>query len=71
MKIKTTRKKLKLSQTEMGVLLGLTRQAVGKIETGLEGRSETKGHIAGLAALEILYENNLLEELKKRIKSTD
>ena len=66
--IKKVRGNLGLTQKKMAELLGMTRSMVGKIEIGVEGRTETKGHIAHLNALELIFEHGLLEDLITKLK---
>ncbi len=61
--IKNTRQLLGLNQTQMGVLMGMSQQAVGRIEKNYEGRTETNAHIATLRALVVLHEHGLIDEL--------
>ena len=66
--IKEARQKLGLTQQQMACLLGMTRPALAKIEGGVEGRKETKGHIAHLIALQLIFEHGLLEDLMSKLK---
>lgn len=66
--IKESRQKLGLTQQKMSLLLGMIRPALAKIEVGMEGRKETKGHIAHLAAIELIFEHGLLDELAAKLK---
>jgi len=61
--IKEARQQLGVTQKQMADLLGMTQPMVGKIEGGVEGRKETKGHIAHLIALELIFDHGLLEDL--------
>ena len=45
----------------------MTQQAVSRIESG--ERSETKGHLAALLAIELLFDNGLIAELQARCKA--
>lgn len=66
--IKEARRKLGLTQKEFAPLLGMTQQAVARIESGW--RAETKGHRAVLVAIELLFEHGLIAELVARCKAT-
>ncbi|MCK5232714.1 MAG: helix-turn-helix transcriptional regulator [Desulfobulbaceae bacterium] len=65
--IKEVRQRLNLTQSKMAELLGMSQPALAKIETGVEARKETKGHIAHLIALGIISENDLLGDLQNNI----
>jgi DNA-binding transcriptional regulator YiaG len=65
--IKEARRKLGLTQKEFSPLLGMTQQAVARIES--EERKETKGHRATLQAIELIFEHGLLAELIARCKA--
>ena len=60
MSIKEARKNLGLTQKQFAPLLGMTQQAVARIESG--DRGETKGHRAALRAIELIFERGLLVE---------
>lgn len=62
-KAKEVRGNLGLTQLQMATLMGMARTRVTEIETGSTGRKETKGHIAHLIALELIFEHGLLEDL--------
>ncbi len=66
--IKQLRGTLGITQQKMADLMGMARTRVNEIETGTTGRSETKGHIAHLIALELIYEHGLIEELATKLK---
>jgi len=55
------RGKTGLTQKEFGKLLGMTQPAVNRIESGR--RTETKGHLATLAALDLIIEKGMLDLL--------
>lgn len=63
--IKETRRKLGLTQKEMGQLLGMTQQAVDRIESGR--RKETQVHIAALRAINLIFERGLICLLQNKI----
>ena len=65
--IKEARCKLGLTQKEFAPLLGMTQQAVARIESG--ERKETKGHLAALLAIDLLFEHGLIAELVARCKA--
>jgi len=65
--IKEAREILGLTQKQFAPLLGMTQQAVARIESG--ERMETKGHRASLAAIELLFEHGLIAELIARCKA--
>jgi len=65
--IKKARRKLDLTQKQFAPLLGMTQQAVARIESG--ERNETKGHLAALLAIELLFEHGLIAELVARCKA--
>ena len=67
MKLKDLRTKLELTQSEMGELLGISQQAVYRVETGFQNRKETKIMERFLIALELIAEHGLVEELKRKI----
>lgn len=67
MKLKDLRVKLELTQSEMGELLGISQQALYKIETGYQNRKETKIMERLLIALELIAERGLIDELKRKI----
>ena len=66
--IKEVRATLGLTQQKMAELMGMARTRVTEIETGNSGRSETKGHIAHLIALDLIFEHGLLDELVSKLK---
>jgi predicted transcriptional regulator len=68
--IKESRLRLGLTQKTMALYFGMTQPALAKIEGGVEGRKETKGHLAHLVAIELLNEHGLLDELVTRLKAT-
>ena len=59
--IKETRRKLGLTQKQFAPLLGMTQQSVARIESG--ERAETKGHLAALQAIALIFEHGLLADL--------
>ena len=61
--LKQVRAKLGLSQERMAKLMGIHINHVARIETG--NRKNTR--VAQLIALEILHENGLIQEFKKRL----
>ena len=63
--IEKTRKKLKMSQAEIGKLMGMDQQAVAKIETG--DRTETRIHVHSLVMIDVISRYGLLSELQKPI----
>ena len=67
MTIKETRSKLKLTQQQMADLLGMSQQGVSRIETGYEGRSETRQILHHLAAIDTIAEMGLLDVLKANV----
>jgi transcriptional regulator with XRE-family HTH domain len=64
--IKETRSKLGLTQKQFAPLLGMTQQAVARIESG--ERRETKGHLASLRAIELISMHDLIAELLEMCK---
>jgi DNA-binding XRE family transcriptional regulator len=68
--IKKVRSELGLTQKQIAPLLGMSQQGVCRVETGYEGRSETKQHIAHLVAIEILEKHGLIAELEELIETT-
>jgi len=61
--LKGVRLKTGLAQKQFAPLLGMTQQAVARIESG--GRRETKGHCAALRAIALLFDHGLIDELLK------
>lgn len=66
--IKDTRQKLGVTQKQMASMLGMSQQGVGRIETGYEGRSETRQLQYHLAAIEVIAEAGLLDILAAKIE---
>jgi transcriptional regulator with XRE-family HTH domain len=64
--IQEARRKLGLTQKQFAPMLGMTQQAVARIESG--DRTETKGHRAALLAIELLFEHGLIAEFIARCK---
>lgn len=69
-KIKESRLRLGLTQKQMALLMGLTQPALAKIETGIEGRKETKGHVAHLVAVDLIANHGLIDDLTTKLKGT-
>lgn len=67
--IKEARRKLGLTQKQMASLLGMSQSGVGRIETGYEGRSETRQMQHHLAAIEVVFEAGLGEKLASKIEA--
>jgi DNA-binding XRE family transcriptional regulator len=66
--IYSVRNKLKLTQKQFAPLMGMTQQAISRIETGYEWRLETKINLAALTAIVILHENGLIDELLLKLR---
>jgi len=66
--VKEVRGNLGLTQQKMADLMGMARTRVNELETGTTGRKETKGHIAHLIALELIFEHGSLDELVAKLK---
>ena len=64
--IKETRINFGLTQNKMAKLLGMAQPSLARIESGR--RHETKGHIAHLIALDLIFEHGLLEDLISKLK---
>lgn len=58
------RKKLGLSQAEMGSVMGMSQQAISRIESGR--RKPTIKDVAFLRALEVIHNHDALNELIDR-----
>jgi len=56
--IKETRRKLGITQKEMGAIMGMPQQAIARIESGV--RCETKQHVAHLVTIGLVDEGVLI-----------
>jgi DNA-binding XRE family transcriptional regulator len=63
MKMKEVRQKLGMTQAEFAPLMGMTQQAITKIERGYEGRKETNVHLSLLTAIDLIYRHGLIDEV--------
>ena len=61
--IKEARQKLGLTQKQMADLIGTVQHRISEIERGIDGRKETKQMQHHLAAIELIWEYGLIEEL--------
>lgn len=68
--IKESRLRLGLNQKEMGLLVDLPQKRISEIETGYEGRQETKGHRRLIFFIEFIADHGLIEEVTTKIKDT-
>ncbi len=68
--IRETRKKLGLNQKEIGLFMDIPQKRISEIETGYEGRRETKGHIRLALLIEFIADHGLLDELATKLKAT-
>jgi len=59
--IKKVRSKFGLTQKQMAKVMGMAQPTLARIESGK--RAETKGHIAHIHAIDLLYENCLMDTL--------
>ena len=67
--IKNVREKINLTQKQMAALLGMSQQGVGRIETGYDGRSETRQIQYHLAAIEVIFDAGLLDTLTEKTEA--
>lgn len=59
--IKKIRQKTGLTQKKFAPLMGMSQQAISRLESNYKGRKETSIHIACLKMVCFLYDNNLLD----------
>ena len=67
--IKEARHKLGLTQKQIADLMGTVQHRISEIERGIDGRKETKQMQHHLAAIELLGEHGLLDELATKVKA--
>lgn len=67
--IKGTRKKLGMSQAEIGRMMGMTQQAITRIEAS--DRKETQIHINMLSMIQIIAKYGLLSDLYRDLDLID
>jgi transcriptional regulator with XRE-family HTH domain len=61
--LKAIRKALNLTQTKMGLLLGMEQPHYSRLETGYEGRQPTKQHAAFVRTIKLVADHGLLDKL--------
>ena len=67
--IKESRLRLGLTQKQMADLLGTSQHRISEIERAVDGRAETKQMIHHLAAIEVVSEAGLIENLALKIEA--
>lgn len=66
--IKVVRKKLGMTQKQLGNLLGMSNTRISEIENGAGGRSETIQQKTHLIAINMLAKHELLDEFQDELK---
>lgn len=68
-KVKELRSKLGLTQTAMGKLLGCNQRRCSAIEVGTDNRKATIQMQHHLAALEVLHDHGLIDQLFEKLEA--
>lgn len=68
--IKEARQTLGLTQKQLADLVGMFPHRISELEHGTDGRKPTKQMLHHLAAIEVIADHGLLNELPMKIKAT-